>query len=178
MLPNEADGIHQLGSLPRVHARRRLIQQQELGFRRQSPGDFQLALLAVGQAGGQVIPLAIQAKDGQQLHGLLIQRGLLLKIPGQPQHALQKRAVPAVMQADFDVFDDAHILEKPDILKGSGNAFFVDLDGSLAREILAVQEEGAGCGLVDTGQQVEHGGFARAVGADEPIERALLHLEI
>ena len=43
----------------------------------------------------------------------------------------------------------------------------VDLDGGLARGVLAVQQDGAPGGLVDLGEQVEHRGLASAVGADE-----------
>ena len=43
------DLIHELLLLRAVHARRRFIEQQQLGRRRQRPGDLQAALLAVGK---------------------------------------------------------------------------------------------------------------------------------
>ena len=43
----------------------------------------------------------------------------------------------------------------------------VDLGGGHAVGVLAVEQDGAPGGLVHLGQQVEHRGLARAVGADE-----------
>ena len=49
------DKGRQLLRFLRVHAGGRLIQKQQLRLRRQCPGDLQPPLLAVGQAGGQLI---------------------------------------------------------------------------------------------------------------------------
>ena len=43
-VPNFLDVFRQLLSLLGVHARRRFVQQQQLGLRRQSAGNFQTAL--------------------------------------------------------------------------------------------------------------------------------------
>ena len=43
----------------------------------------------------------------------------------------------------------------------------VGLSGGHAGGVQAVQQDGAASGLIHLGQQVEHGGLARAVGADE-----------
>ena len=45
--------------------------------------------------------------------------------------------------------------------------FFFHLHGVHAMGVLSVQEDGTVGGLVDLGEQVKHGGFSRAVGADE-----------
>ena len=72
-----------------------------------------------------------------------------------------------VVQADAHVVLHRHVVEQADVLERAGDAQLVGLDGVHARGVLAVDQHRAHRGLVDLGQQVEHGGLARAVGADQ-----------
>ena len=71
------------------------------------------------------------------------------------------------MHAHLHVIQGRHIRKQADILEGTGNAQLVDLMGGHALGIDAVDQNGAAGGLVHRGQQVEDGGLACAVGADE-----------
>ena len=84
-------------------------------------------------------------------------------VPPRTSHAV----VHLVVQADHDVLQHRLVVEQADVLEGAGDAGPVDLGGGHAVDVLAVQQDGAVGGLVDLGQQVEDGGLAGAVGADE-----------
>ena len=71
------------------------------------------------------------------------------------------------MQAYLDVVDDAQFLEQTDVLEGTGHTHAVDLIGLFARRRHAVDQDGAPGGLVNVGEQVEHGGLTGTVGADQ-----------
>ena len=75
--------------------------------------------------------------------------------------------VRGVVQADLDVILHGEVLEQPDVLEGSGNAHLIELIGLFARRVLPIQQDGAPGGMVYVGEQVEHGGLACTVGADQ-----------
>lgn len=72
LVAHAVDGVHQLLGLVGVHTGGGLVQQQQLRVRGQCAGNFQLALLAVGQLAGLVVSLLVQVKDFEQLHGLAV----------------------------------------------------------------------------------------------------------
>ena len=59
------------------------------------------------------------------------------------------------------------VVEQADVLEGTGDAGPVHLSGGHVVGVLPVQQDGAVGGLIHLGQQVEHRGFACAVGTDE-----------
>ena len=83
-----------------------------------------------------------------------------------------------IVQADLHVVFHAQLVEEADVLKGTGDTGPVDLDGVHAVGVLAVHHDGAAGGLIDLGQQVENGGLARAVGADETGDLGAAHGEV
>ena len=52
-----------------VHARRRLVEEQELRVGRERPRDLEPALVAVREVAAQLVALALQAHEGEQLLG-------------------------------------------------------------------------------------------------------------
>ena len=54
--------VDQVLALARVHAGRRLVEQEQPGLRRKSPGDLHQALLSVGKAGGRQHGLVLAAR--------------------------------------------------------------------------------------------------------------------
>ena len=65
--PGCADLLDQVGALGRVHARGRLVQQQQAGLGGQRAGDLDQALRPVGQAGGRQVGLVRKPDGGQRL---------------------------------------------------------------------------------------------------------------
>ena len=74
------------------------------------------------------------------------------------------------MHSHLHVVQHRHIGEQADVLEGPGNAQLGDLEGAHALGVDSVDQHGTPGGLVNTGKQVENGGFARAVGADQATD--------
>ena len=162
------DILHQFCGLGGIHACRRLIQQQQAGIGSQRPDDLQPPLCAVRQGPGLHIGHMLHIKDAQQLQRPLMGDSFLFPIFGQPENAGQHRVSFLVMQPDLDVVLHGQVGKQPDILKGPGDAHAVDLNGAFPGGIDAVQQNSASGWLIHLGQQIEHGGFPRAVRPDEP----------
>ena len=82
------------------------------------------------------------------------------------------------MEPDEHVADDAHVVEQPDVLKGARQALAVDDDGRQPGDALAVQHDFPLGGLVNARQHIEHGGLARAVRADQPVDLIFSDLKV
>ena len=76
------------------------------------------------------------------------------------------------------VFDHRHVCKQADILKGSRDTGLYELVDFFPVQGNAVQQDGALRGDVHAGEQVEHGGLACAVGADETHQLAGIDGEV
>jgi hypothetical protein len=65
------------------------------------------------------------------------------------------------------VFQDGHAAEQLDILEGAGQSQAGPAVGRQTCQVFAFQENGAGGGWKQAVDDIEAGGFAGAVGADE-----------
>ena len=106
-------------------------------------------------------------EDVQQLKGTLGALFFLFPVVGQPHQGGGQIVLHGLVQAHLDVVDDAQFLEQTDVLEGTGHTHAVDLIGLFARRRHAVDQDGAAGGLVNVGEQVEHGGLTGTVGADQ-----------
>ena len=85
------------------------------------------------------------------------------------EHAL----MGAHVAADHDVFQRRHFAEQADILEGTRNAGLGHFMRRRRRIRFAGQLEGAAVGLIQAGDDIEEGGLAGAVGADQAVDLAL-----
>ena len=83
------------------------------------------------------------------------------------EHTFQEGALDVVVHTHLHIVQHGHIRKQADILESTGNAQLIDLVDRHALDINAVDQNTAPGGLIDAGEQVEDGGLARAVGADE-----------
>ena len=83
------------------------------------------------------------------------------------EDAGNKGALHGIVQTHLHVVENGHIRKQPDILEGTGNAQLIDLVHRHSLDVDAVDQHRATGGLVNAGEQVENGGLARAVGADQ-----------
>ena len=166
-VPDLDDVVHELRGLRGVHARRRLVQQQQAGVGGQGPDDLQLPLVAVGQGARLVLGQIAHVEDGQQLHGPLV--GQLLRVPvlGQAEDPRPHIVVDVVVQAQLHVVLHTQVGEQTDVLEGAGDARFVHLDGIHIVRVHPVHQDSSPGGLIHFSQQIEHRSLTRAVGADE-----------
>ena len=130
-----ADQRHRLVRLAGAHAGGRLVEAQELRLGRQRDADFQVALLAMRQVGGQFLGLAAQPDLIQHRLGLVHQvaEGAVMR-----QHA---PAVAARLGGDADVFEDARIRQDVGDLVRAGDALPRDAVGRQAGDVLAVERD-------------------------------------
>ena len=78
------------------------------------------------------------------------------------------------MAAYHDVFQHRHIGKQTDVLKGARNADAGHLMHGCGLVGMAGQGERAAVGRDQTGDDVEEGGLARAIGANQPIDLTTL----
>ena len=133
-VPDGVDALQQLRRLRGVHAGGRLIQQQHFHVRGQGPGNLQLALLAIGQAGGQHIGLILQMADGQKVHGLFRQGLFRPPVFGGAEGGVQQVVGDVLGKGGLHVFDDGHLPEQADVLEGAGHPCRHELIGLFAVE--------------------------------------------
>ena len=106
-------------------------------------------------------------EDVQQLEGTFGAALLFLPVVGQADERGAQIVLHGLVEAHLDVVDDGQVLEQADILEGAGHAHPVDLIGLFAGGGHPIDEDGAAGGLVNVGEQVEHGGLTGTVGADQ-----------
>ena len=106
-------------------------------------------------------------EDIQQLKGTLGAVLFLFPVVGQADEGGSQIVLHGLMQAHLDVVDDRQLFEQADVLERAGHAHPVDLIGLFAGRGHSIDQDGAAGGLVNVGEQVENGGLARAVGADQ-----------
>ena len=111
--------------------------------------------------------MALHAEDAQQLLRPLPGDMLLPCETGEVQYAPCQAIPHGIVHSHHQVFRHGQVAEQTDILKGPGDAGLIHLGCGHAVGVLAVQHNGARCGLVHLCQQVEYSGFSRPVGADE-----------
>ena len=97
-------------------------------------------------------------EDVQQFQRTLGALLFLFPVVRHPQQGGRQIILHGLVQTHLDVVDDAQLLEQTDVLEGARHAHAVDLIGLFP---------GGGHPIDQDGEQVEHGGLACAVGADQ-----------
>ena len=166
-VPDGMDAGEKLRRLRGVHAGGGLVQKEHLHIRGQGPGNLQLPLPAIGQAGGQNVRAVLQAADGQELHGLLRHRPLGAPEPGRAENGVQQVVAGVPSAGGLDILNHRHVVEQADVLKGPRYAGLHELIGLFPVQGHPVQQDGALRGNIHAGEEVEHSGFSRAVGPDQ-----------
>ena len=164
LVPDGPDRLHHGGDLRRIEAGQDFVQQQQIRPGRQGPGQLQALLLGHVEAAGRLVGPVHQAHLGQ---------GLI----GQTGRGAQGVAFPAEAGPHHDVFPDRQIVEGPHHLVGPGQAPPGHLIGGQAGDLFAPENHLARGRGIDAVDHVEQGGFAGAVGADEPQDLALGQIE-
>jgi len=142
-------------------ANRGLVDQYDLGTQEQRAANLQLLLLTARKRGRTRVQALLDAREELQHFGDAFVRGL---------HA-QRDA------AKFEVLVHRQLAKKVAALRHKGNALRQQCLLRGAADVLAVQADLALARLEQAEQSLEHGGLARAVGADQQRDGAGLNTE-
>jgi hypothetical protein len=97
--------------------------------------------------------------------------------PGQEEQFLDEARAGVRVTAEEQVLQHRRVLEQLDVLEGARDAPPGDLVGRHPRDVPLAEEQPSVARIVDPAHQVEDGGLAGAVGADDGEHLALIHLE-
>jgi hypothetical protein len=148
------------------------VQAKQLRLGGQRNADFEIALFAVGQVGGQLVGFAEQADGVQRGFRLLIDIG---------EGAVMRDHVPGVtarLGGDAHVFQYRGIGQDIGDLVGAGDAPLRDRIRGQAGNILAVEDDAAGGRPQHAGQAIEKRALAGAVRSDDGAHLVARNLEI
>jgi|GEM_PF-5000311 len=84
---------------------------------------------------------------------------------------------PGGVEGDDEVLVSGQLIEGPHHLEGPGDPELGDPVGHLGADLPALEDHLSGIRLHEPRDQVDQGGLARAVGADDPEELALSEVE-
>ena len=130
------------------------------------------------QGAGELDPLRGPVrKPGRGPVGDVIELHVRERLVSRLAHgALPERSRPRV-RADEHVVEDGHRRKELNVLERARDAPAHDPVRGRAEEALAVEDDLAGIGPVEPGDDVESGRLPRAVGADQPGDLTLLDVE-
>ena len=162
------DGLEQGG----VHARPRLVQQDDRWLGHQHAREFeQLALAARKRARG----LAGEARKRHEVEPRhrLFQRFALLARHAAGAEPIRKDALAELrLPAQHDVLDQGHVREGARNLERPPEPQADPAMGRIGLRCAAVDENAAGIRTLTAREQIEHRRLPRAVGADQPCDFA------
>lgn len=136
-----------------------LVQEEEAGVAGECAGDFQLALVSVGEVAREVVGLVLEADELQEFHGAFVAGLFGLGEAGEAQECGPEAFFGPGVASDEDVFQDGHVGEEPDVLEGAGDACLGDEVGLGWQDGALVADLALG-GDVEAGEAVEEGRFA------------------
>ena len=168
-----ADAVYefaQLHFLGRIHAGRGFVKRNQLGIGGQCAGDLQATLVAVGQRAGLEICIAADAYVIEQFLGARSDRGFFGDETAGAQDGAEQAGLGADVAADHDVLEGRHVGKEADVLEGAGNTGTCDFMDGRGGIGFTGQFEAAAVRGVETGDDVEEGGLARAIGTNEAID--------
>ena len=178
VVPHRPHELRQRLGFLRVHAGRRLVEQQQSRPGRQRPGDLHPPLVSVRQVRGEPVEDGLtQADVGQQLAGVLARLEFLAAHPGWPEDRPEEPGPHPRVVPDHHVLDGRHRAEQADVLKGPGDAVLGDDVRPRVRDVSLAEQDPALGRPVQPGQHVEQSGLPRPVRADQRHDGVLRDVE-
>ena len=142
--------LDEVGEGPQVDARLRLVKDGQLGAPGHDHGDLNALELAAGQG---AVHLTVNVVLGAQAH------------LGEVVAGLRHADILAAGQGDEVLYRQA--LEAHRLLEGKADAPLGPLGNVQVGDVLPVQQDAAGGGLIDAGDDLSHGGLTAPVGAGD-----------
>ena len=163
--------LHRRGLLG-AHSRRGLVEEQDLRLEREGKSDLELALGAVGEVSGhRVEDISESERDGPGLGGFVDLAVARERLPCDVGDPVCDGA------GDGEVLAHREVREQVVALEAAGEAEACPPVGRGAGDVHPGQMHRAGAGHDLAGDDVEQGGLAGSVRADEPVALAGCELE-
>ena len=151
-----AHQVEDQGALLGPHGRQRLVQQQDPGVAVDRAGDRDRLALAARELGHLVV-------DRGDVHPHVLQ-----VLPGHPAHAAVAEQRPAhQLPVEEHVVVHAQLVDQGQVLVDGVDPERAGMVDRLEHDLLAVDEDAAGVGLVEAADDLDQGRLAGAVVADE-----------
>src|SRR5512140_1643004 len=157
---------------PHVQPGRGFIEQEGLRLAGERPADLDDALLAVGEADRLRSGMGADAEQLHDLKALLPDSPLLLPRERQVQHPGVESPPAVDVAADHDVLEDRHFRKEPDVLERPHHAAGGNLAGRQAVDLRPPENDLAGIGRKEAGDQVEDRRLPGAVRTDQRLDRS------
>src|SRR5512141_882938 len=157
---------------PHVQAGRGFVEQEELRLAGERAADLDDALPTVGETDRLRPGMGDDAEKFHDLEALLPDPPLLPPRERQIQHPGEEPRPAVDVAADHDVFEDRHLREEPNVLERPHHAAGGDLAGRHAVDLRPPENDLAGVGWKETGDQVEDRRLPRAVRPDQRLDRS------
>lgn len=152
-----------------AHAGGGLVEHEDHRIQRHQHGDLELALVAMRQVGGRLVAPVFEPHARQQHVGALDQHPIIL--PAAPETDLP-RSLRAGLQGEPQVLMDGQPGEQLGQLEGTAQARMQARGDAQAGQVAPAQPHGTRAGAQLPRYEVEVGGLAGAIGADDGRERA------
>ena len=155
-----ANDLQDLIGLLRIHARSRLVETEDARLQGKGARNFETALIAVGQAGGNLVTALAQADDFEKIFGAEVEGAFAFvetrggkqgvdETIGGKEHRIFARIINAlVLEGDLDVLERRHLVKEADVLKGPHHAQARDVGGRGAGNVLPLPLDGPEVGLI------------------------------
>ena len=165
------DAVGEVPDERRVHAAGGLVEEQDRGVGDEQGGQLQQLALAVGEVAGGLMGQPRDADELQQLR-----RATLLT---RRASATQDGAEPPLiaLRGHQQVLQDGEAHEQPGELERTADAEVKDAIGRSVGDVVAAEAHRALLDALIAGDDVEQGRLARAVGADQAVDLALVDLQ-
>ena len=174
-----ADRRHEIARLLRVHAGRGLIEEQEPHASGERARDLEAALGAVRKIAREVACARVEIEELQQLERLRDDAVFRdAKARNLRDRAQKRHEVLWMSQPILTLSSTVRFLKSRMFWNVRRNAACGDLIGPEPRDRRALELDLALGGLVHPGEQIENGGFSRAVRPDERRDAPARELEV
>src|SRR4051812_27495700 len=153
--------------LSRVHARHRLVEQEQPGVQRQRAAQLDAFLQAVGERVHHLLAPGLDLEEVDDLLDAFALVDLLAAPRAVVDAACEGSGLLVQVAADEQVVEDAHAAEERDVLEGARDAHPRPRRRPQPRHVLSGEDHAPALGPVDPADAVEQAGLARAVRADD-----------
>ena len=156
-----------------AHAGHRLVEQHQFRVKRKRGGDFERALAAIGQFHRQRIGVGRQADIVDQRLRAVVERAQdALRAP-----EVERGAAPA-LQRDAHIFQHGEMRKHRRNLKRAPEPELRDVGGLERGDVAAVEHNASAGRRQEFGEEIEAGGLAGAVRADQRMNAAAPHAQV